>query len=333
MKSSRRTGTTVALTVAAMAITACTEATSTNRSALQLGANNAFVSAPAGYSQLTSSFSTDNGGSPFEPQFDDHGGPGGPGGPGGGHGDGDQDGRGPGGPGGFGFGLGGRDMMGGGLGGAFFGDGLGAGFGRGPFGDGGLHEADCAFSSSGGLTTCDDTIRGLTVVRTAQYLDASGTAQSKVDSTTNTIKTTTTVSGTVTRRDSSTSTINETSKQAVAGLAKGSAKRTVDGVSGGTEATAGTSPQGAFNALRTVGDTVSGVVIPVDSTGRPTYPTAGTVIRAMTFAATVNGSTTTSTRREVVTYDGSATATVTITQDGTTKHCTLPLPRGRLSCQ
>jgi len=35
-----------------------------------------------------------------------------------------------------------------------------------------------------------------------------------------------------------------------------------------------------------------------------------------------------------VTYDdGSSTATVVITQDGVTKTCTLPLPRGRLVCQ
>ena len=40
-----------------------------------------------------------------------------------------------------------------------------------------------------------------------------------------------------------------------------------------------------------------------------------------------------STRREVITYDGSTTATVVITQDGTTQTCTLPLPRGRMSCQ
>lgn len=328
-----RSRTLIALALAS-AIAACSEATSTNQSALKLGASNAFISAPAGYSQLTSSYSADNGGSPFQPVFnehggggsgDGHGGPGGmgPGAPGGG---GDHDGHG-----GFGFGLGGLDLMGGGLGGAFFGDGLRAGFGRGPWGDGELDDANCAFAS--GVTTCDDTVHGLTVVRTAQYLDAAGNTQSKVDSTTNTIKTTTTVTGTVTRRDSSTSTVNERSNQTVSGLAKGSTKRTVDGTSGGTEATAGNSPQGAFNAVRTVGDTVSGVVIPLDSVGHPSFPTAGTVIRAMTFAATMGTNTTSSTRREVITYDGSATATVTITQDGTTKNCTLPLPHGRLTCQ
>jgi hypothetical protein len=37
-------------------------------------------------------------------------------------------------------------------------------------------------------------------------------------------------------------------------------------------------------------------------------------------------------RREVVEYDGSTTAKVTITQDGTTRNCTLSLPRGRPNC-
>jgi len=34
-----------------------------------------------------------------------------------------------------------------------------------------------------------------------------------------------------------------------------------------------------------------------------------------------------------ITYNGSATATITITQDGTTKTCTLPLPHGMPVCQ
>ena len=47
---------------------------------------------------------------------------------------------------------------------------------------------------------------------------------------------------------------------------------------------------------------------------------------------TVAGATTTKDRREVITYDGSATAKIVITQDGTTKTCSLPLPRGMPTC-
>jgi hypothetical protein len=67
--------------------------------------------------------------------------------------------------------------------------------------------------------------------------------------------------------------------------------------------------------------------------GRATYPTAGTITRIMQVTVTMNGqSPVSASRKEVLTYDGSATATVVITKNGTTKTCTLPLPHGRLSC-
>jgi hypothetical protein len=40
----------------------------------------------------------------------------------------------------------------------------------------------------------------------------------------------------------------------------------------------------------------------------------------------------TTSRREVITFDGSATAKVVITHDGVTKNCTKPLPHGHLTC-
>jgi len=131
-----------------------------------------------------------------------------------------------------------------------------------------------------------------------------------------------------------TTTINSASSRTVSGLAQGSTQRTVDGASAGTESTTGTSSRGSFTASRTVGDTTTGLVIPVasSSTGR-SYPTAGTTIRSIQASLQYEGeSAVTLSRREVVTYDGSATAKVTITENGTTKNCTKPLPRGRLSC-
>jgi hypothetical protein len=108
----------------------------------------------------------------------------------------------------------------------------------------------------------------------------------------------------------------------------------VNGASSGTENTTGTSRQGAFTATRVTGDTIKGVVIPASTSTTPPYPTAGTVIRAMSATVTISGqSPATSSRREVITYDGSTTAKVVITQDGTTQNCTLPLPHGRLTCQ
>ena len=116
------------------------------------------------------------------------------------------------------------------------------------------------------------------------------------------------------------------------GLAQGSTQRTVNGTSSGDESTTGTSSRGSFTATRVVGDTTRGLVIPVQTTGA-TYPTAGTVIRAMQATLTYAGqAAATATRREVITYDGSATAKVELTENGTTQSCTRALPRGQLVC-
>ena len=109
-------------------------------------------------------------------------------------------------------------------------------------------------------------------------------------------------------------------------------QRTVNGASSGTESTNGTSSRGNFTASRITADTTRNLIVPVSDTGK-TYPTSGTVIRVMQATVTYAGSSAaTSSRREVITYDGTATAKVTITKDGVTQNCTLPLPRGRLNC-
>lgn len=243
----------------------------------------------------------------------------------------------------------------------------------GPFA-GALGCPDSTVVAASGRLTCPDVTRnGITVKRSTQFKDAAGNVQLAFDSlTTNSVNTQSQASGTITfdraadslsgddrdgRRGehewgrgrgpgglllgdtsrvlSATTTINSASSRTVSGLAQGSTQRTVDGASAGTESTTGTSSRGSFTASRTVGDTTSGLVIPVasSSTG-PAYPTAGTTIRSIQASLQYEGeSAVTLTRREVVTYDGSATAQVTITENGTTKSCTRPLPRGRLSCQ
>ena len=131
-----------------------------------------------------------------------------------------------------------------------------------------------------------------------------------------------------------TTTINSSSTRTVTGLAQGSTERTVNGATAGTESTTGTSSRGGFSASRAVGDTTTRLVIPVASSSTtPSYPTAGTTIRSIKASFQFeNEAAVTLERREVVTYDGSATAKVTITENGTTKSCTKPLPRGRLNC-
>jgi len=304
----------VGAAIAAVSIAACSS-TETNApsSELALTMASAYASVPAGYSELNSSYVGDAGG-PFQPEF-------------GRFGDGGGGGRGHHGLGGIGgiagFGLG---FMGGGLFGGFWGDDFGFGFIP-------LEHA-CVYAS--GIVTCGPTTRnGITATRTIKFQTAAGVAQSAFDtSTTNTVTTTANVSGTITRRDSSKSTISSTSNQTVTGLT--TAQRTVNSTSASSESSTGTTRENAaFTAKRTAGDTVKAVVIPKAATtnARP-YPTAGQIIRAMSATVTISGQTpTTSTRREVITYDGSATAKVVITQDGTTQNCTLPLPHGRLACQ
>jgi len=266
-------------------------------------------------------------------------------------------------------GLARSSLMGGGIQGAFVGD--GGGFGRGlagPFG-GGL-SCTSTFNAASGRVVCDAvTQNGLTITRSAQYKNAAGTVQQAFDSaTTNSVNVQSSVTGTVTYTPdsssnrgpgrggrggacwgdgrgpgglllgdtativSATTNVNNVSERTVTGLASGSTQRTVNGASRGQESTTGTSSRGTFTATRVAGDTTTGVIIPVTTDGK-SYPTAGTVIRAMQASLTYTGQdAATVSRREVITYDGSATAKVVITENGTTRNCTRPLPRGPLTC-
>jgi hypothetical protein len=300
-------------TVAAITLlgAACQEFNSPRTTlAPSLALASAFSTVPAGFDSTSNTFSaaTDSAG-PWRPR-------------GGGEGP------------GFGF-------MGGGLGLDFDGGmDFGPGRGRGPFHPLGGPGFLCTgtFSAATGRVACDSVTRnGITVVRSIAYADAAGAVQSAFDTiTTNTVNTRTAVSGTTTRvrrdGDSATAIVTHSSDRTVTGLAQGSTQRTVNGTSAGREDVAGTDSTGTYIAVRVVGDTTSGIIVPVVS-GKPTYPTAGMVIRSMKVTLTYAGqASTTSSRREVITYDGSATAKVVITTNGTTQNCTLPLPRGRPSC-
>jgi hypothetical protein len=241
-------------------------------------------------------------------------------------------------------------FMGGGLGEAFIGGiGFGPGIGRGPFKDFARrddddadreesdsfdHSDNCAFSTTTNRVECPTMTRdGLTITRSFSFLDSKGAVQQAFDTaTTNSVNIKKSVSGTVTHHETVTSKVNGSSDLTVAGLASGSTQRTVDGTSAGTEETSGTRDTVSFTASRMAGDTITGLVIPIQSDD-PTFPTAGTIVRSMTATVTVGSKTpSTSSRREVITFDGSATAKVVITHDGVTKNCTKPLPHGRLTC-
>ena len=274
----------------------------------------AFSTAPAGFDLVSSSYApSDSSGMPW-------GGP---------HG---------GGPGmrafmGGGPGMGG--FMGGGLGDAFSG---GMAPGRGPHGGpfGIRIDASCVFSAGTGDLTCGPTVKNsLTVMAIYTIKNAAGTAQSAIDSlTTNSVRVRTTVTGTATRsrEGSVNATVSNSGDRTVTGLAPNSPQRTVSGTSQGTETATGTNRDGkAFSSVRTASDTTTNLVISVSAT-TPTHPTAGTVIRRMKVIMTIDGTSSTKERREVLTYDGTTTAKLQITEGGTTKNCTVALPRGRPSC-
>jgi hypothetical protein len=303
-----------ARTLAAMALLAATTGCTDNLFGPRQGpwlADAGFNTTPAGFDLVTSSYAADPSGMPW-------GGP--------------MRGR-------DGFGPGMGMMMGGGMHENFLGaegqgpgrDGRGRGPDFGPF----RVRIDSSCTVGGGNVTCGPSTRGgLTVTTVYTLTGATGAAQTRLDSTTNTVRTRSTVTGTAARgREGSVSaTVNNSSDRTVTGLAAGSAQRTVNGWSRGSENSSGTNRDGkAFTSVRTSADTTTGLVIPTAASG-PSYPSAGRVVRAMVVTMTVDGSTTTRNRREVVTYDGSATAKVTITEDGTTKNCTMPLPRGRPTC-
>lgn len=301
----------VILAAGVLLAAACMDLTSPSSSDSALALSQAFVSLPAGFTLTDNSFAGDGTtGGAFMPRMDRGGRRGGP----------MDD-------------ISGHGAMGGGLGPDFFGGiGFGRGFGHGPFGGGALR-GTCSFSSLTGVVTCADTHDGLTINSNAIYKTVSGTVQSAPDSLTDVAAVNIDVSGTVTRRDSAVSTVHNTSSRSVAGLSSAATQRTVNGVARGEESTSGKTDSGVvFTATRLVGDTTSGLIIPVVS-GKPTYPTAGKVVRQMKATITLaSGTPTTKERREVITYDGSATATLVITTDGTTKTCKVPLPRGQPSC-
>jgi hypothetical protein len=263
------------------------------------------------------------------------------------------------------------ELMGGGLNDAFAGSigFAGRGGNHGPFGGafgGGLNCTGTFDAASGRVTCPTETRNGVTSVRSARYTTTAGAVQQAFDTlTTNSVNVQSAVSGTIVYNRAADSasagdhgsehwgrgrgpggrllgdtatvltastTVKSSSTRTVTGLAAGSTLRAINGSSAGQENSTGTSTRGSFTAARTVGDTTTGLVIPV-ATGTTSYPTAGTVIRSIRASLTYAGAAAVSlVRREVITYDGSATAKIVITKDGVTQNCTRALPRGQLVC-
>lgn len=303
--SSLRIAAAIAAVVAVAACSDSTSSTSTTSSVASQELTAAFLSTPAGYSSTDNTFSASgDSGEPWMPDRSAR----------------DDDGH----------------MMAGGLGPDFLGGiAVGHDFDHGPFGFGEFFLFNCTFSSTTGRDVCQPVTRGgLTVKRSFAFQDASGTAQPFPNFQTNTINAVDSVDGTVTRHDGRvTATVHHSSNRTVGGLASGSTKRTVDAGSKGTEDASGkTADSVAFTSSRLVADTVKGLVVPIQD-NHPTFPTAGTITRIMQATLTLGtNAPVTKSRTEVITYDGTDTAKVVITKNGTTKNCKMPLPFGKLIC-
>jgi hypothetical protein len=284
----------------------------------------AFQSVPVGFSSTQSSYGAEaEGTGPFFPAAQDGGM-----GPGRGRGRGNE----------YALGRGFGPMIGFGLRADFLGGrGLGWLFGRGRHGDPDVNDnpTTCTFNATSGRVECLPFTgpRGLTIVRSIAFADAAGVVQSAFDTlTTDRINTRVSVTGRITRRDSAVTDVDHSSDRTVRGVARSSTARLVDGVASGRESTTGSDSSGTFTLLRVANDTISGIVIPKLETGR-TYPTAGSIVRTMQVSRTRRGVTKTLSRREVLTYDGSATAKLVVTQGERTKTCSIPLPFGRPTCE
>jgi hypothetical protein len=303
----------------------CSDLLNTSENSIELSP--AFQTIPVGFSANSNSFDAiGDAGAPFYPEtmvgLGFHGGNSGPGGEN--HRD--------------GFGKGGLRglLMGGGLGPDFIGAiAFGKGKGRGPFGVFNLPDA-CTFSESTGRVTCPPKERhGLTVSLSFAFKDVNGAAQAKFDTiTTDLVNVMTDVGGTKTRDDGSvTSTLSHESDRTVTGLALGSTQRTINGTAEAHENTTGVREEIAFTAEREAYDTTTNLVIPIVE-GRPTIPSAGTVIRRMRVTIQKEGAEPrTKSRREEITFDGTNVVKVKITQDDVTKNCTITLPEKKVACE
>lgn len=326
--------TTRLLAIAVVGFTAAACSNTMNDASNTLALSAAMQTVPAGFSSNTNSFdASGDDGLPFLPGAiapNGLNGQGEHGEPEQGGGDDDRDHHD-----GFGGGLRGL-LMGGGLGPDFIGAfGFGRGRGHGPFRAFNLPD-NCAFDSATGIVACPDrTERGFTVKSSYAFKTDAGVAQAKFDTlTTNSVNVKIDVSGTKTRNEgATTATVSHTSDRTVEGLAPGKTERTVNGVAQAHETVTGTRDAVKFTAVRDANDTTTNLVIPI-ADGRPTIPTAGKVIRNMSVVITPEGGTTTSKiRREEITFDGTNVVSIKITQDGTTKNCTITLPSRKLVCE
>jgi hypothetical protein len=183
----------------------------------------------------------------------------------------------------------------------------------------------CEYQASSRSFVCAPaTVSGLTVSVTYTLLDAAGNPQSRPDrATTAAVRGVTTVSGTTAVPGGSV-TISQRQESTLTGLL--GASHTLNGTSKATlqlvPAVTGAAVTGA-PVTATIDQTIANLVIPATSagSGAASWPTSGTITSDV--ASTVGGAATTT--RIQIAFDGTSTASVTITSGGGVQRCRLNL--------
>lgn len=178
-------------------------------------------------------------------------------------------------------------------------------------------------------------IPGMTVTRTVTFYDAAGAKQERYDSLTTARVVTdekVTSSSTMTVNGNQRSMTMEAIHHAeVSGLAGCETQVTLNANGTSKVTMAGTRDGKTTTTTVTASDLTKDLVVPVPR-ARGAWPKSGTVAHDRAVSATDGARSAAHSYREVTTFDGSATAKVTITVNGTTKSCTRALDTGRLSC-
>lgn len=193
--------------------------------------------------------------------------------------------------------------------------------------------APCVYAAASQSFVCEPvTSRGVTVRRSYQLLDASGTPQSAFNqATTAAIRTVMDAAGTVTPPEGSTApaftmTIESHSDQTLSGLL--TTTRTVNGT--GTSTSTMTSQQSSFTV--TSKQKTENLVLPVRGSATP-YPSSGKITVESTVAGLLPGDRTMTTTI-VMTYNGTSIMTMTLTSGGMTTTCLVNMatPAARPTC-
>lgn len=188
----------------------------------------------------------------------------------------------------------------------------------------------CAFSSTTGAFTCPTvTLNGLTFTRTYWLLDGAGQPQSKPDASTASIRTLTTVKGTLTvalpeLSPTRSLDVDRTEDMTLSGIR--TTHRTLNGTA--TSKTSGTvTNNGETLTSRTEStERVVNLVLPDRRSGQR-WPT-GKIIVDATSMATRNGQQSfTSTTHTEITYNGTSLVTITVTSGFGTHTCTIDLTK------